>query len=101
MGDSMAELILTMYYPKSGITQAQEYLSLNEAILTAHTHLHAFPAGYAQITDKASGEVVMANEDLLAGLANSRRSASHDEDLTTGSGFLARWFSPRNDGQAA
>jgi hypothetical protein len=92
----MTELILTMHYPKSGITQAQEYLSLQEAIVTAHTHQAAFPDGYAQISEKGTGTVMMSNEDLRAGLDSARRPSEAAEMVPAAS--LIGWlFGRRRD----
>jgi hypothetical protein len=99
----MSDVILTMHYPKSGITQMQEHPSIHAAITVAHGHLAGFPDGYAQISDKASGQVLMPNEELRATLDTSRRrvepvEAVSDTPTPPGAGLLARWFGRARDG---
>ena len=99
----MSDVILTLHYPKSAITQVQEYPSVHAAIAVAHEHLAGFPTGYAQITDKATGQLVMPNEELHGTLETSRRRnepAAPVADTTAppGIGLLARLFGRPREG---
>ena len=66
-------VILSLHYPKTGIVQSQEYPTIHQAITIAHGHFASFPEGYAQITDKDSQQVVMANEELRGTFETSRK----------------------------
>ena len=93
----MTDVILTLHYPKTGIVQTQEYPSIHPAIAIAHGHFAAFPDGFAQISDKESQQVVMANEELRGTYEMSRRREESPEEIPAPeqSGFFARWFGQR------
>ena len=91
-------VILTLQYPKTGIVQTQDYPTIHLAITVAHGHYAAFPGGYAQITDKESSEVVMANEELRGTFEMARKRDEAPADPIAQpqeTGFFSRWFGQR------
>jgi hypothetical protein len=102
----MTAVILTLHYPKTGIVQSQEYPTLHLATSVAHGHYAAFPGGYAQITDKDSAQVLMANEELRGTFDMARRrdeapAAPQPVEQPEESGFFSRWFGQRASDSAA
>lgn len=67
----MAALILELYLPTSGAI-SRDCASLSEALSAAGAYYAGFPAGWAEIRERGSGRVVLAQADLHAACTAGR-----------------------------